>query len=162
MIKGFQDLEKKMKEEHTVIQEGKGKERARVGMASSPIWRGGGKIFPNSPDENFKKKLNKKMYRAGISVIFSQLIRDQRLLVTDNINVDTHKTKEFLDKIKNLGLNEVMVITHELNDNLYLASRNIPRVAVIEVKNVDPVNLLKFEKILITTEGLKKIEESLV
>ena len=111
---------------------------------------------------NLKKKLNKKMYRAGISVIFSQLIRDQRLLVTDNINVDTHKTKEFLDKIKNLGLNEVMVITHELNDNLYLASRNIPRVAVIEVKNVDPVNLLKFEKILITTEGLKKIEESLV
>ena len=120
-------------------------------------------VFINEFDLlTFKKKLNKKMYRAGISVILSQLIRDQRLLVTDNINVDTHKTKEFLDKIKNLGLNEVMVITHELNDNLYLASRNIPRVAVIEVKNVDPVNLLKFEKILITTEGLKKIEESLV
>lgn len=140
----------------------KGTGRARVGMASSPIWRGGGKIFPSNSDENFKKKLNKKMYRAGISVIFSQLIRDQRLLVTNNISVDTHKTKDFLDKIKSLGLSEVMVITHELDDNLYLASRNIPRVAVIEVKNVDPVNLLKFEKILITTEGLKKIEELLV
>lgn len=139
----------------------KGTGRARAGMASSPIWRGGGKIFPNSPDENFRKKLNKKMYRAGISVILSQLIRDERLLVTDQFNVDTPKTKKLSEKLKVLGLNEVMVITHQMDDNLYLSSRNIPRVAVVEVKNVDPVSLLRFDKILITTEGIKKFEELL-
>ncbi|MEK6595000.1 MAG: 50S ribosomal protein L4 [Pseudomonadota bacterium] len=139
----------------------KGTGRARVGMASSPLWRGGGKIFPNSPDENFRKKLNKKMYRAGISVILSQLIRDDRLLVTDTFSVDTHKTKALSDKLKDLGLNEVMVVTHEMDENLYLSSRNIPRIAVVEVKNVDPVSLLRFEKILITTEGLKRFEELL-
>jgi large subunit ribosomal protein L4 len=139
----------------------KGTGRARVGMASSPIWRGGGKVFPSSPDENFRKKLNKKMYRAGVSVIISQLIRDERLLVTDTFNVDTHKTKELSEKLESLGLNEVMVITHEVDENLYLSSRNIPRVAVVEVKNIDPVSLLRFEKILITSEGLKKFEELL-
>ena len=139
----------------------KGTGRARVGMASSPLWRGGGKIFPNSPDENFRKKLNKKMYRAGISVILSQLIRDDRLLVTDTFSVVTHKTKALSDKLKDLGLNEVMVVTHEMDENLYLSSRNIPRIAVVEVKNVDPVSLLRFEKILITTEGLKRFEELL-
>ncbi len=139
----------------------KGTGRARVGMASSPIWRGGGKIFPSSPDENFRKKLNKKMYRAGVSVIVSQLIRDHRLLVTDTFNVDTHKTKELSDKLESLGLSEVMIITHDIDENLYLSSRNIPRVAVVEVKNIDPVSLLRFEKILITTEGLKKFEELL-
>jgi large subunit ribosomal protein L4 len=131
-------------------------------MASSPIWRGGGKIFPNTPDENFGKKLNKKMYRAGISVILSQLIRDDRLLVTDHFNVDTPKTKNLSQKLNVLGLSEVMVITHQLDDNLYLSSRNIPRVAVVEVKNVDPVSLLRFNKILITIQGLKKFEELLV
>lgn len=139
----------------------KGTGRARVGMASSPIWRGGGKVFPSSPDENFRKKLNKKMYRAGVSVIVSQLIRDNRLLVTDTFNIDTHKTKALSEKLEALGLDEVMVITHEIDDNLYLSSRNIPRIAVVEVKNVDPVSLLRFEKILITTEGLKKFEELL-
>jgi len=139
----------------------KGTGRARVGAASSPIWRGGGKIFPSSPDENFKKKLNKKMYRAGMSVILSQLIRDERLLVTDAFSIDTHKTKSLSEKLRGLGLNEALVITHELDDNLYLSSRNIPRVAVVEVKNVDPVSLLRFKKTLITTEGLKRIEELL-
>lgn len=139
----------------------KGTGRARVGMASSPIWRGGGKIFPSSPDENFRKKLNKKMYRAGVSVIVSQLIRDKRLLVTDKFNVDTHKTKALAEKLEALGLDEVMVITHDLDEKLYLSSRNIPHVAVVEVKNIDPVSLLRFEKVLITTEGLKKFEELL-
>lgn len=139
----------------------KGTGRARAGMASSPIWRGGGKIFPNSPDENFRKKLNKKMYRAGISVILSQLIRDERLLVTDQFDIDAPKTKTLSEKLSALGLNEVMVITHQMDDNLYLSSRNIPRVAVVEVKNVDPVSLLRFDKVLITTEGLKKFEELL-
>lgn len=139
----------------------KGTGRARVGMASSPIWRGGGKVFPSNPDENFRKKLNKKMYRAGVSVIVSQLIRDNRLLVIDTFNINTHKTKVLSEKLETLGLNEVLVITHEIDDNLYLSSRNIPRVAVVEVKNVDPVSLLRFEKVLITTEGLKKFEELL-
>ena len=139
----------------------KGTGRARVGMASSPIWRGGGKAFPNSPDENFRKKLNKKMYRAGMSVIISQLIRDERLLIVDTFNIDTHKTKALSEKLKEIGLNEALIVTHEMNENLYLSSRNIPHVAVVEVKNVDPVSLLRFEKILITMDGLKKIEELL-
>ncbi len=139
----------------------KGTGRARAGMASSPIWRGGGKIFPNSPDENYKKKLNKKMYRAGISVILSQLIRDGRLLVTDTFSVDTYKTKVLSEKLKEIGLSEVLVITDELNENLYLSARNIPNVAVVEVKNVDPVSLLRFDKTLITMNGLKKFEELL-
>lgn len=140
----------------------KGTGRARAGMASSPIWRGGGKIFPNSPDENFRKKLNKKMYRAGLSVILSQLIRDERLLVTEVFNIDTHKTKNFVEKLSAFGLNEVMLITSQVDDNLYLSSRNIPRVSVVEVKNIDPVSLLKFEKILLTAEGLRKLEELLL
>ena len=101
------------------------------------------------------------MYRAGVSVIVSQLIRDNRLLVTDTFNIDTYKTKALSEKLKALELDEVMVITHEIDDNLLLSSRNIPRVAIVEVKNVDPVSLLRFEKILITTEGLKKFEEIL-
>lgn len=139
----------------------KGTGRARVGMASSPIWRGGGKIFPNSPDENFRKKLNKKMYRAGMSVILSQLIRDERLLIVDTFNVDTYKTKVLSEKLKEIGLSEVLIVTDEMSENLYLSSRNIPHVAAVEVKNVDPVSLLRFEKILITTNGLKKFEELL-
>ncbi len=139
----------------------KGTGRARAGMASSPIWRGGGKIFPSSPNENFKKKINRKMYRAGMSVIFSQLIRDQRLLVIENFIVDTHKTKNFIEKIKSFDLDDVLIVTHELDDNLYLSSRNVPKVAVVDVKDIDPVSLLKFEKILITQDSLKRIEEQL-
>ena len=139
----------------------KGTGRARAGMASSPIWRGGGKIFPNTPDENFRKKLNKKMYRTGISIILSQLLRDDRLMIIDGFNVDTYKTKAFREKLVALGLNEVMLITNNVDENLYLSSRNMPHVSVVEVKNVDPVSLLKFEKILLTAEGLKKLEELL-
>ncbi|MBX3616450.1 50S ribosomal protein L4 [Nitrosomonas sp.] len=139
----------------------KGTGRARAGMASSPIWRGGGKIFPNSPNENYKKKLNKKMYRAGMSVILSQLIRDSRLVVADRINVESPRTKEFIKKIASLGVKEVMVITHEIDENLYLSSRNVPQVSVVEVQNADPVSLLKFKKILITADGLRKFEELL-
>jgi len=139
----------------------KGTGRARAGMASSPIWRGGGKIFPNSPDENFRKKLNKKMYRTGISVILSQLVRDERLIIINDFSVDTHKTKAFREKLIALGLDEVMLITNNVDENLYLSSRNMPHVSVVEVKNIDPVSLLKFEKILLTTEGLKNLEELL-
>lgn len=137
----------------------KGTGRARVGMASSPIWRGGGKIFPNSSDENFKKKINKKMYRGSISIILSQLIRDKRMLITERFDVDTHKTKELAEKLKRIGLNSVLIITDEISNNLYLSARNIPKVAVVEVGNIDPVNLLKFNKILVTLNGLRKVEE---
>lgn len=139
----------------------KGTGRARAGRASSPIWRGGGRIFPNRPDENYTKKLNKKMYRAGISVILSQLLRDERLLAIDGFSVASFKTKELVIKLNDLDLSDVMVITHELDDNLQLSSRNIPAVSVVEVKNVDPVSLLRYEKILVTSEGLKKLEELL-
>lgn len=127
----------------------KGTGRARAGMASSPIWRGGGKIFPNSSGENFRKKLNKKMYRAGISSILSQLIRDNRLHVIESFCVDSYKTKALLMKLENLGLSNVMIITDEIDNNLYLSSCNIPNVAVVEVNNIDPISLLKFKKHLL-------------
>jgi large subunit ribosomal protein L4 len=139
----------------------KGTGRARAGMASSPIWRGGGKIFPNSPDENYRKKINKKMYRAGMSVILSQLVRDGRLLVIDTLSSDTHKTKSFVNQLNSLGLKEVVIVTGELDSNLYLSSRNVPHVYVTEVQNVDPVSLVKFEKALFTVDGIRKIEELL-
>lgn len=139
----------------------KGTGRARAGMASSPIWRGGGKTFPSSPSENFKKKINKKMYRAGMSVIFSQLIRDQRLQVIEEFTVSSHKTRDFIEKIKSFDLEEVLIVTHQLDENLYRSSRNIPNIAVVEVKSIDPVSLLKFDNILITMDSLKRIEEQL-
>lgn len=139
----------------------KGTGRARAGMASSPIWRGGGKIFPSSPDENFRKKLNKKMYRIGMSVIFSQLLRESRIIVANDFDIDTHKTKKFTEKLAAYGLNEVMLITNNVSENLYLSSRNVPHVSVIEVKNIDPVSLLKYEKILLTSEGMRELEDLL-
>ncbi|SOD21233.1 50S ribosomal protein L4 [Nitrosomonas ureae] len=134
----------------------KGTGRARAGMTSSPIWRGGGKIFPNSSGENFRKKLNKKMYRAGISSILSQLIRDNRLLVIESFCVESYKTKALSKKLEDLGLSNVMIITGQIDNNLYLSSRNIPNVAVVEVNNIDPISLLKFKKTLVTSDGLKK------
>ncbi len=137
----------------------KGTGRARAGSASSPIWRGGGQIFPNSPDENFSHKVNRKVYRAGMSTILSQLVRDERLLVIDSFTVENHKTKDLSAKIKKLGLDEVMVITDKIDNNLYLSARNIPRLKVIEVSQVDPYNLLRYKKTLITVDGMKRIEE---
>jgi large subunit ribosomal protein L4 len=137
----------------------KGTGRARAGTAASPLWRGGGQIFANSPDENFSHKVNRKAYRAGMSVIFSQLVRDNRLLVIDSFNVEQPKTKELSVKIKNLGLDEVMIITDKIDNNLYLSARNIPRLKVIEASQADPYNLLRYKKILVTAEGMKRIEE---
>lgn len=137
----------------------KGTGRARAGSAASPIWRGGGQIFPNSPDENFSHKVNRKAYRAGMSVIFSQLLRDNRLLIIDTLTVEQPKTKELSLKMKSLGLDEVMIVTDKIDDNLYLSARNIPHLKVVEVNQADPYNLLRFEKILVTAEGIKKIEE---
>lgn len=139
----------------------KGTGRARAGMASSPLWRGGGKIFPNSPDENFSHKINRKMYRAGIGAILSQLVRENRLSVVENFIVDAPKTKSLAQKLKNMGLDEVMIIIDSVDENLYLSSRNLPHVMVVEAGHADPVSLMRFATVLITRGALTKIEELL-
>lgn len=139
----------------------KGTGRARAGMASSPLWRGGGKIFPNSPAENFSHKVNRKMYRAGIGAILSQLVRESRLSVVENFIVDAPKTKTLAGKLKDMGLDEVMIITDSVDENLYLSSRNLPLVKVMEVGQTDPVSLMRFANVLITRAALAKMEEIL-
>ena len=135
--------------------------RARAGMSSSPLWRGGGRIFPNSPDENFSQKLNKKMYRAGMASILSQLVREDRLAVVDDLGVEAPKTKLFAQKIKGMGYDSVLVITENLDENVYLASRNLPNVLVLEVNEADPVSLIRFPKVLMTKSAVAKFEEIL-
>ncbi len=139
----------------------KGTGRARAGMASSPLWRGGGKIFPNSPEENFSHKLNRKMYRAGIGAILSQLVRENRLSVVENFTVATPKTKTLAQKLKGMGMDEVMIITDSVDENLYLSSRNLPHVMVVEVGHADPVSLLRFANVLMTRSAVTQIEEML-
>ena len=139
----------------------KGTGRARAGMSSSPLWRGGGRIFPNSPDENFSQKLNKKMYRAGMASILSQLVREDRLSIVDSLTVEAPKTKLFAQKIKGLGYDSVLVITDSLDENVFLASRNLPNVLVVEVNEADPVSLIRFPKVLMTKSALAKFEEIL-
>lgn len=141
----------------------KGTGRARAGMASSPLWRGGGKIFPNSPDENFSQKINRKMYRAGLASIFSQLVRDGRLTVVDDLVLDTPKTKVLAQKMKDMGLalDRVLIITDSIDENLYLSSRNLPTVLVLEAHQADPVSLVRFPKVLVTRNAMAKIEELL-
>ena len=141
----------------------KGTGRARAGMASSPLWRGGGKIFPNSPDENFSQKVNRKMYRAGLASIFSQLVRENRLTVVDNLTLAEPKTKLLAQKMKGMGLNSgrVLIITDSIDENLYLSSRNLPNVLVLEAHQADPVSLVRFPKVLVTRDAMSKIEEIL-
>ncbi|TDI77051.1 MAG: 50S ribosomal protein L4 [Betaproteobacteria bacterium] len=139
----------------------KGTGRARAGMASSPLWRGGGRIFPNSPEENFSHKVNRKMYRAGISAILSQLVRESRLSVVEDFIVDSPKTKLLSQKLKDMGLRAVMIITDNVDENLYLSSRNLTHVMVVEVSHADPVSLVRFENVLMTHGAVTKIEEIL-
>jgi len=139
----------------------KGTGRARAGMSSSPLWRGGGRIFPNSPDENFTQKINKKMYRAGMASIFSQLARDGRLAVIDSMEVDSPKTKHFAAKLKAMGLDSVLVIADRVDDNLLLASRNLPNVLVVEPRYADPVSLVYFKKVLVTKAAIEQLKEML-
>ena len=127
----------------------KGTGNARAGMTSSPLWRGGGRIFPNMPDENFTQKINKKMYRAGMSAILSQLAREGRLAVVDSLKLDSPKTKVLADKFKAMNLQSVMVIADEVDENLYLASRNLVNVLVVEPRYADPVSLVRFKKVLV-------------
>jgi large subunit ribosomal protein L4 len=138
----------------------KGTGRARAGMTSSPLWRGGGRTFPNLPEENFTQKINKKMYRAGMASILSQLARDGRLAVVESLTVDTPKTKALADKFKSMNLeSSVMVITEEIDENLYLASRNLKNVFLVEPRYADPVSLVHYKKVLITKGAIDKLRE---
>jgi large subunit ribosomal protein L4 len=140
----------------------KGTGRARAGMASSPLWRGGGRIFPSSPDENFTQKLNKKMYRAGVASILSQLAREDRLKVVESFIVGAPKTKLFLQKVKDMGVSDsLLLITDELDDNLVLSSRNLPNVLVLEVAEADPVSLIRYKNVILTRKAVGKFEEML-
>ena len=139
----------------------KGTGRARAGMSSSPLWRGGGRIFPNSPEENFSHKVNKKMHRAGLCSIFSQLAREGRISVVDELTLEAPKTKLLAEKFKAMGLDSVLVITDTVDENLYLASRNLAHVAVVEPRYADPLSLIYFKKILITKAAVAQIEELL-
>ncbi len=140
----------------------KGTGRARSGMTSSPIWRGGGRTFPNSPEENFSQKVNRKMYRAAVASIFSKLAADGRLVVVDDFKLDAPKTKLLAQKLKGMGMESVMVITHALDDNLYLSSRNLPHVLVVEPKAADPVSLVHYDNIVMTRDAVKQFEEMYV
>ncbi len=138
----------------------KGTGRARAGMTSSPLWRGGGRIFPNSPEENFAQKVNRKMYRAGIAAILSQLARDGRLRIIDDISVEGPRTKLLAGKIKDMGITErVLIITPEVDENLWLSSRNLANVLVLEPREADPVSLIRFSQVLVTRDALKTFEE---
>ncbi len=137
----------------------KGTGRARAGMTSSPLWRGGGRIFPNMPDENFSQKINKKMYRAGMASIFSQLAREGRLAVVDSMTVDSPKTKPLAAKFKAMNLESVLVIADEIDENLYLASRNLVNILVVEPRYADPVSLVHYRKVLVTKAAMDKLKE---
>jgi len=137
----------------------KGTGRARAGMTSSPLWRGGGRIFPNMPDENFTQKINKKMYRAGMASIFSQLAREGRLAVVDSLTVEAPKTKLLAAKFKAMNLHSVLVISDQVDDNLYLASRNLPNVLVVEPRYADPLSLVHYKKVLVTKAAIDQLKE---
>lgn len=142
----------------------KGTGRARAGMTSSPLWRGGGRIFPNSPHENFSHKVNKKMYRAGMAAILSQLARDGRLAVVESIAIEAPKTKLLAAKFKAMGLgtanaNSVMVIADQVDENLLLASRNLANVLVVEPRYADPLSLVFYKKVLVTKAAIEQLKE---
>ena len=140
----------------------KGTGRARAGMSSSPLWRGGGRTFPNKPDENFTQKVNRKMYRAGMATILSQLVRDERLFVIEELSVATPKTKAFAEQVKNLGMEQVLFVTNQLDENVYLSSRNLPNVLVLEAQQIDPYSLLRYKKVVVTKEAVAQLEEQWV
>ena len=139
----------------------KGTGRARSGTIRSPIWRSGGVTFAAKP-RDFSKKLNKKMYRAAMRSIFSELVRQDRLIVIDDFKMETPKTRELASKLGALGVDNVLLITHDLNEALFLSARNLYKVGICEVGYIDPVSLVRFDKVLMTVSAVKKLEESLV
>jgi large subunit ribosomal protein L4 len=139
----------------------KGTGRARAGMTSSPLWRGGGRIFPNTPDENYGQKVNRKMYRAGVCSILSQLAREGRLAVVDSFTVDAPKTRLLWQKVRDMGFEDVLIITDSVDENLKLSSRNLPNVNVVEARHADPVSLIRHANVLLTKSAMAKFEELL-
>jgi large subunit ribosomal protein L4 len=137
----------------------KGTGRARAGMTSSPLWRGGGKVFPNSPDENFSHKVNRKMFRAGVCSILSKLAQDDRICVIDGLTVEQPRTKLLAQKLKAMGLDSVLIITDNLDENLALASRNLKNVMVVEPRYADPVSMIYFDKVVVTRPAIAKLEQ---
>ena len=138
----------------------KGTGRARAGTSRSPIWRGGGRAFASSP-RDYAQKINRKMFRAAMRSILSELVRQERLVAIDTFAVDAPKTRELLGKLSEMGLDNVLIVTVDPDDNLYLAARNLPGVAVCDVSSADPVSLIGYEKVLMTKAAIEKIEERL-
>lgn len=138
----------------------KGSGRARAGTTRSPIWRTGGVTFAAKP-QNHSQKVNKKMYRGALMSILSELVRQGRLMVVENFAVESPKTKELAAKLKAMDLNDVLIITKEVDENLFLASRNLHKVDVRDVQGIDPVSLIAFENVLMTAEAVKQLEEKL-
>ncbi len=138
----------------------KGTGRARAGTIRSPLWRGGGKVFA-AQSRDYTQKVNRKMYRGAIKSILSELVRQERLVIVDNFSVDAPKTKQLAEKLKAMGLDNVLIVAEQLNDNLFLSARNLKAVDVLEARRVDPVSLVGFEKVLITVPALKQLEETL-
>ena len=139
----------------------KGTGQARAGTIRSPLWRGGGKVFPSSPDENFTHKVNRKMYRGALRSILSELLRQGRLVTVSEFNMDQPKTKALVEKLKKLDSADVLIVTDTLNNNLALAARNLPDVDVRTVSQADPVTLVRHEKVIMTQSAVKKLEEML-
>jgi len=139
----------------------KGTGRARIGTTASPLWRSGGRAFPNSPDENFSQKINRKMYRAGMAAILSQLVREGRLVVLEDFTIEAPKTRLVADKLKKLGVESALLVTESMGDNLMLASRNLPNVLVLEAKHVDPLSLIRYPRVLVTKAAVVQFEELL-
>jgi len=140
----------------------KGTGNARAGMTSSPIWRGGGRAFPASPKDNYSHKVNRKAYRAGMQTILSELVRQERIVIVEEFKVDSPKTKQFVEKIKGLGYADgVLLLTDGFDENLYLSSRNLTNVMVVEAQHADPVSLVRFPRVLATAGAVKKLEEML-
>ena len=138
----------------------KGTGRARAGTIRSPLWRGGGKTFAATP-RDYSQKVNKKMYRSAMRSILSELVRQERLIVVDKFAIDAPKTKELYSKLKDMGVNNALIVAEQIDDNLYLSSRNLPNVDVSAAKRVNPVSLIGYEKVIMTVAAVKEIEEML-
>ena len=136
----------------------KGSGRARAGTIRSPLWRSGGVTFA-AKTQDFSQKVNTKMYRGAIRSILSELVRQERLIVVENFSVETPKTKALAAKLKEMDLNDVLIIGAEVEENLFLAARNLYKVDVRDVNAIDPVSLIAFEKVLVTADAIKQIEE---
>jgi len=137
----------------------KGTGRARAGMSSSPLWRGGGRTFPNSPDENFTQKVNRKMFRAGVCSILSKLARDDRVVVVDDLSVEAPRTQLLARKLKAMGLESVLIITDSIDENLYLAARNLKHVMVVETRHADPVSMIHYKKLVLTRPAIATLDQ---